>query len=96
MSSFGIPQVVLPVWTDCFDYANRVEMLGIGRWGSKDAKPRWEAKELALALVDVALDRNNELSAKAKSLAEICGGNSGGRDEAARIILETMTNWKES
>ncbi|KAJ2976502.1 hypothetical protein NQ176_g4916 [Zarea fungicola] len=93
---FGIPQVVLPVWTDCFDYANRVEMLGIGRWGSKEAKPRWKAEELARALVDVVLDRNNELSAKTKALSEICGGDSGGRDQAARLILETMTNWKES
>ncbi|KAF4499123.1 UDP-glycosyltransferase 84B2 [Fusarium agapanthi] len=27
----GIPQALLPAWTDCYDFANRVELLGIGR-----------------------------------------------------------------
>ncbi|KAF4430517.1 UDP-glycosyltransferase 84B2 [Fusarium acutatum] len=49
----GIPQVLLPAWTDCYDFANRIELLGIGRWANKEAKPRWKADELAGALLEI-------------------------------------------
>lgn len=35
----GVPQVVLPMWVDLYDYAVRVEYLGVGVWGSRDAAP---------------------------------------------------------
>lgn len=35
----GIPQVVLPVWVDLYDFAIRVEYLGVGVWGSRNAAP---------------------------------------------------------
>ncbi|PHH58385.1 hypothetical protein CDD80_2410 [Ophiocordyceps camponoti-rufipedis] len=37
----GVPQVVLPQWTDTYDYAERVELLGIGRLGNRSTMPRW-------------------------------------------------------
>lgn len=49
--SAGIPQVLLPAWTDCYDFANRVELLGIGRWGNKKVKPRWTEDELSEAIL---------------------------------------------
>ncbi|KAF5552851.1 UDP-glycosyltransferase 84B2 [Fusarium mexicanum] len=49
----GVPQALLPAWTDCYDFANRVELLGIGRWANKEAKPRWEENELAEALLEI-------------------------------------------
>ncbi|KAF5649341.1 UDP-glycosyltransferase 84B2 [Fusarium sp. NRRL 52700] len=49
----GIPQALLPAWTDCYDFANRVELLGIGRWANKEAKPRWKENELAGALLQI-------------------------------------------
>ncbi|KAF5550410.1 UDP-glycosyltransferase 84B2 [Fusarium napiforme] len=49
----GIPQALLPAWTDCYDFANRVELLCIGRWANKEAKPRWKQDELAGALLEI-------------------------------------------
>jgi len=48
-----VPQVVLPAWADCYDFANRAELLGVGRWANKQAKPRWKRDELGAALVEV-------------------------------------------
>jgi UDP:flavonoid glycosyltransferase YjiC (YdhE family) len=85
--SSGVAQVVLPPWLDCYDFANRAELLGIGRWGSRHGAPRWIESELAPILVDVVLDKNAEYTAKARHLAEICRKDGGGRAEAARRIL---------
>ncbi|KAK2473807.1 hypothetical protein H9L39_13767 [Fusarium oxysporum f. sp. albedinis] len=49
----GIPQALLPAWTDCYDFANRVELLGIGLWANKEAKPRRQEDELAEALLEI-------------------------------------------
>ncbi|KAK7421821.1 hypothetical protein QQX98_002037 [Neonectria punicea] len=84
----GVPQVVLPVWADTFDYANRAEMLGVGRWGNVNACPRWTTSELAPVLIEVVFDRNAEFAAKSRVLAEVCRQGGGGRNVAARKILK--------
>ncbi|KAJ3457929.1 hypothetical protein MRS44_012038 [Fusarium solani] len=86
----GVPQVVLPCWFDCYDFASKAELLGIGRWGSKKGCPRWIESELTEALIDVALDNNAEYTAKSRSLAELCGRNGGGRATAADEILRLI------
>ncbi|KAH8733456.1 hypothetical protein BGZ61DRAFT_160072 [Ilyonectria robusta] len=83
----GVPQVVLPVWADTFDFANRAELLGIGRWGNVNNCPRWSASELAPILIDVVFDRNAEFAAKSRVLAEVCRQEGGGRNVAAKKIL---------
>ncbi|ROT41272.1 UDP-Glycosyltransferase/glycogen phosphorylase [Sodiomyces alkalinus F11] len=83
----GVPQVVLPVWGDTYDYANRAELLGIGRWGSRKGCPRWYVSELAPVLAEVVLERNAEFAAKSRALAEVCRRDGGGRNVAARKIL---------
>lgn len=35
--SLGIPQIAVASWLDCYDFAARIEHLGIGRWGNKKA-----------------------------------------------------------
>ncbi|KAH8662478.1 hypothetical protein BX600DRAFT_513309 [Xylariales sp. PMI_506] len=82
----GVPQVLLPPWSDCFDFANRVELLGIGRWANKKAKPRWECKELASALVEVLLGPEaDEIIQSAKNLAS-SHPEWAGRERAAEEI----------
>ncbi|CAG7959066.1 unnamed protein product [Penicillium olsonii] len=49
----GVPHVVLPVWYDTYDFATRVEWLGIGVWGNKTAAPSIDGAELGAALVRV-------------------------------------------
>ncbi|RTE80222.1 hypothetical protein BHE90_005295 [Fusarium euwallaceae] len=86
----GVPQVVLPCWFDCYDFASKAELLGIGRWGSRKGCPRWIESELTEVLIDVALDNNAEYTAKSRSLAELCGRNGGGRATAAGEILRII------
>ncbi|PBK62377.1 UDP-Glycosyltransferase/glycogen phosphorylase [Armillaria solidipes] len=75
----GIPQVVLPMWYDCYDYAARIEWLGIGIYGNKKSAPRVEASELSRALIKVigGGDEAARFRAAAKSLAEDTRNYSG-------------------
>ncbi|KAM7183006.1 hypothetical protein V8F20_012772 [Naviculisporaceae sp. PSN 640] len=85
----GIPQVVLPVWMDTFDFARRAEILKIGRWGNQDATG-WicEGNELGAVFVDVLLGPQSSLYAEnAKRIARVCREGGGGRVKAARHIL---------
>lgn len=88
--SAGVAQIVLPPWLDCYDFANRAEHLGIGRWGSKRGAPRWIESELTQILVDVVLDKNAEYTARARHLAEICRKDGGGRATASRKMLQFL------
>ncbi|RYP63533.1 hypothetical protein DL771_009229 [Monosporascus sp. 5C6A] len=84
----GVPHVILPQWTDCYDYAQRVELLGIGRLGNRTTKPQWSLKELSRELREVLLGRSSEtMRQKAKDLANVCRARGNGAENAARIIL---------
>ncbi|KAK6211999.1 hypothetical protein LQW54_005527 [Pestalotiopsis sp. IQ-011] len=86
----GVPQVLLAPWADCYDFANRAELLGIGVWGNKQARPRWKRGELASALLGVVLGPDAEKTrVRAAELAGKYPENSG-RDRAAREILKSL------
>lgn len=86
-----MPQVVLPCWLDTFDFANRVEYLGIGVYGSRKSSPRVESKELSTALMRVMGDGDEaeRMKARAKELANITG-KVGGRSKACEKIIEIL------
>ncbi|KAH6619561.1 hypothetical protein B0J18DRAFT_434421 [Chaetomium sp. MPI-SDFR-AT-0129] len=87
----GIPQVLLPPWSDCYDFANRVEMLGIGRWANKAAKPRWRRDELAACLEDVLFGPEAaRIRERARELA-VRHPESAGREKAAGEILAAIS-----
>ncbi|KAM0326253.1 hypothetical protein ACHAQA_006850 [Verticillium albo-atrum] len=89
--STGVPQVVLPVWYDTYDFAQRVEWLGIGRFGNRKAAPRCAAEELGPILVDVVFgDGAVSIRAKAAGLAKACSADGGGRRVATREILDML------
>lgn len=93
-SSAGIPQVVLPCWLDTFDFANRVEYLGVGVYGSRKAAPRVERAELSAALMRVL--GNGEEASKMKSKAKELGdraNKTGGRVKAVEKIEELLKSW---
>lgn len=94
MISSGIPQALLPAWTDCYDFANRVELLGIGRWANKEAKPRWKEEELAGALLEILF--GPESAGMRKRAEEIASRHPEwkGRQMAAREILDYLTRMK--
>ncbi|KAK1978938.1 UDP-glucoronosyl and UDP-glucosyl transferase [Colletotrichum cereale] len=89
--SAGVPQVVLPVWFDTYDFATRVEYLGIGKRGSANHAPKCAAKELGPILKQVILGKSAErFRKKAAVLAETCKADGGGRAIAAKAILKEL------
>ncbi|KAL6856569.1 glycosyltransferase family 1 protein [Trichoderma novae-zelandiae] len=85
----GIPQVVLPAWADNYDYAQRVELLGVGRCGNTTTKPRWASGELSRELLEVLVgERAAAIKEKAAHLQEVCRMHGSGADNAAMAILQ--------
>ncbi|ATY60572.1 diacylglycerol o-acyltransferase [Cordyceps militaris] len=88
----GVPHVVLPFWTDCYEYANRVELLGVGRKGARKRQPVFEARELSETVLEVIQGpRSESIKTKALELAALCKRNGSGPDIAARGILKLAT-----
>ncbi|KAJ3488220.1 hypothetical protein NLG97_g6239 [Lecanicillium saksenae] len=89
--SAGVPQVVLPVWGDTYDFAKRAEWLGVGKFGSPSYAPKVDKKELGKALKQVVLGPEAvKFRAKATQLAGLCKQDGGGRSIAAKTILREI------
>ncbi|KIK66143.1 glycosyltransferase family 1 protein [Collybiopsis luxurians FD-317 M1] len=88
--SAGVPQIILPVWYDTYDYATRAEWLGIGLWGSHRSAPKAESSEFGHALLRVAGSSSEAdgFRDKAKRLAESCQTRYTGRVLAADEVLK--------
>jgi hypothetical protein len=83
--------VVLPQWTDCYDFAERVEMLGIGKVGNKSIKPMWAANELSQAVIEVTLSTQSHVyKQKAKELAQVCQDRGDGAVNAAKFLMQEI------
>lgn len=79
---------MLPQWTDCYDYAQRVEMLGVGRLGNRKAKPGWASQELSGELTNVLFgEQSDTMKLKARDLAQTCQRQGSGAANAAQILL---------
>ena len=90
--SAGVPQVVLPTWADTYDYAYRVERLGIGRYDSRKASPKYKAVELGPVLVDVILGpKAEDMREKARDVAKGCAARGEGREVTTKEIMAVLT-----
>lgn len=71
-SSAGVPQVVLPMWLDLYNFANLVEQIGVGVWASRGTAPEWGAEELSTSILKVIDGGEASISMrdKAKMLAD--------------------------
>ncbi|KAJ4397424.1 hypothetical protein N0V93_001652 [Gnomoniopsis smithogilvyi] len=86
----GVPQVVLAGWIDCYDFASRVELNGVGLRANKTAAPRWKRAELAGALKEVLLgERAATFKENARKLAEKHPEHAG-RTKAAASLLRML------
>jgi hypothetical protein len=66
-------------------------MLGVGRLGNRNTKPRWAAKDLSQSLIDVIMGKDSEtIKKKAEDLARLCKDAGEGREVAAKFILEEV------
>ncbi|KAF8555816.1 UDP-Glycosyltransferase/glycogen phosphorylase [Imleria badia] len=88
----GIPHIVLPVWYDTYDYAQRAEFLNIGIFGSKTSAPGVHAEEFGKALMRVTGDSEEavKLRMSAKHLKELCRARGNGRELASAAILKEI------
>ncbi|WVQ76486.1 hypothetical protein IAR50_006154 [Cryptococcus sp. DSM 104548] len=97
----GVPQILLPAWLDCYDFASRVEYLQNGVWGNKSSAPSCSTPELIHAfdqIVGLSLPSTSSYSTplsyrqRALELQAIVtrDGIRHGRDVAATVIWEEM------
>ncbi|KAK1216781.1 hypothetical protein PQX77_020577 [Marasmius sp. AFHP31] len=84
----GVPHVVLPVWYDTYDFASRVEYLGVGVYGNKACSPNVEAREFGHALARVVGSEAERYRAKARGLRDVCWKRGSGREIGAKRVLE--------
>ncbi|KAF4966991.1 hypothetical protein FSARC_5399 [Fusarium sarcochroum] len=86
----GLPQVVLPLWADLYNYAALAETAGVGVWGCKATTPGWTSDCLATALLQL-VDGGQvsvSLTRHAKELGDKVKAGDKGRDIAAREIAK--------
>lgn len=86
----GVPQIVLPPWLDCYDFAVRAEYFGFGVWGNKSVAPAVDGEELWRALTKVVgerVDGTTKIREKAKQVGEMVRGKGEGRVKAVDAIL---------
>jgi hypothetical protein len=92
----GIPQVLLPAWYKCYDYATRAEYLRIGIYANKKVAPNVDKEEFANATLRVIGEKEGvetQFSVKAKELGVPCR-RSGGRKRVAEMISELVLEGK--
>ncbi|THU92068.1 UDP-Glycosyltransferase/glycogen phosphorylase [Dendrothele bispora CBS 962.96] len=103
----GVPQIVMPVWLDTYDFARRVEFLEIGVYGSKTSAPGADAEEFGQALLRVvgvsgverghgvrqseAMSESKAFRRKALELSRL-GMSYTGRKKAAEVVLNHIVN----
>ncbi|KAL4789933.1 hypothetical protein BDV19DRAFT_394536 [Aspergillus venezuelensis] len=86
----GVPQIVLPVWFDTYDYASRVEYLGIGVWANKKSAPAINAPELGKAFLRVlSSEESPTMRQEARFIASKLL-SSEGRVVACEKLIELM------
>ncbi|KAI1416426.1 glycosyltransferase family 1 protein [Hypoxylon sp. FL1857] len=86
----GVPQVVCPVWLDTYDFARRVEMIGVGVRGNENTAPYVKSDDFVAAL-DRVIGNSAEAQKfreTAKRISEQVGGVDSGRNIAAQHIKE--------
>jgi UDP:flavonoid glycosyltransferase YjiC (YdhE family) len=88
MDRIGVLHVVLPMWVDLYDYATRVEWLGIGVWGNKASAPNWTAEELSDAFLKVLGNDTEAISMRerAKELGELFQSKPGSVCAAEELV----------
>lgn len=88
-SSAGVPQVVLPLWADLYNYAQLAEQTGVGFWACRETSPEWTPECLRDGILRVAAsDVSDRLRAKAREVGAEAGKNGPGRDISASIIAQ--------
>ena len=76
------------MWYDTYDFASRVEYLGIGIYGNKTSSPKAEAGEFGSALTRIVGSEAESYRARARELRDTCWKGGSGREIGAKRVLE--------
>ncbi|WWC65399.1 uncharacterized protein I303_108017 [Kwoniella dejecticola CBS 10117] len=92
----GTPQVLMPAWVDCYDFAGRVQWLGNGVWGNKGYAPDINQAQFTKSLFKVVGKTPEDAEAiqmrdRAKELANIVTEN--GTKQGSVVAAEHI--WDE-
>ncbi|KAI5461931.1 hypothetical protein BGZ63DRAFT_442770 [Mariannaea sp. PMI_226] len=86
----GLPQIILPLWADLYNFAALAETIGVGVWGCKETTPDWTGDCLANSILKALDGGRDSISVrdKAKKLGDKVQSGSKGRDIAAGKIAK--------
>ena len=81
--------MLLPAWCDCYEYAARVEYLGIGIYGNKEWRQVLRKRNSEMLCWGVMGEKGSEtqVGVKARELGLVCR-RSGGRRKVTEMISE--------
>ncbi|KAI5357440.1 Putative UDP-glucuronosyl/UDP-glucosyltransferase [Septoria linicola] len=83
----GVPQVVVPLWADLYNFAQLAESRGVGVWACREMSPEWSGECLAEAILNVVVgQRAREVRRKADEMRKECERWGVGRDVAGDAI----------
>jgi hypothetical protein len=83
--------MILPLWVDLYDFAVRVEWLGVGIWASRRTAPAWTSEEIGQSFLR-AIGNGEEAKRIRKKAAELgaLAQKTPGRVVAARKVVEVL------
>ncbi|KAK8135475.1 hypothetical protein PG984_003415 [Apiospora sp. TS-2023a] len=88
----GVPQVVLPMWVDLYNYATLAEFTGVGVYATRGTAPDWSVEGLSSAFLAVVNGPNSAgMRERARSVAERMRKDPGSH-QAAKAIAELATH----
>ncbi|RJE21120.1 UDP-glucoronosyl and UDP-glucosyl transferase [Aspergillus sclerotialis] len=90
-TSAGVPQVVLPLWWDTYEYTTQAEWLGVGVGGNRKHAPNVNADEVSGAVLKI-LDSESGRSIRNRA-SEVASWfkDRPGRDVAAEHIVRMLS-----
>lgn len=91
----GVPQVIIPMWTDLYTFANLVEWGGIGVYAIKSTAPEWNVHEIRSSLFRVVGESGEAMRENARKLAVVAQSDPG-RYAGAKRIAELAAYSKDA
>ena len=94
-SSTGVPQVILPLWVDLYNFAQIAEYLGVGIWPGKDTAPMWYADVLSDGFMRALTGESSVAMKKRARELEAVARRYGGERAAAEKIASMAASGRE-
>lgn len=84
----GVPQIVMAQWHDTYEYAAKIEYLGIGVYGNKSCAPDLDGQEFEVAATKcVGINEiSRKIQERANELGRLCQRNIGTEVAVEKII----------